>query len=83
LKVGDPSDPSTQIGPVINAKQLASVQDKVARSRAAGARVLLGGSPTGPIGSVLPPHVLLGGPDLPTGSRGGLRTRDHDPQSRR
>jgi aldehyde dehydrogenase (NAD+) len=66
LKVGDPSDPSTQIGPVINAKQLASVQDKVARSRAAGARVLLDGSPTGPIGSVLPPHVLLGGPDLPT-----------------
>ncbi|MCZ2820095.1 aldehyde dehydrogenase family protein [Modestobacter sp. VKM Ac-2977] len=60
LKAGDPAEADTVIGPIINAKQLEGIQEKVAQSIADGAQQLLGGDPTGPIGSVLPPHVLLG-----------------------
>lgn len=60
LIVGDPSQSATQIGPIINDKQLHSIQDKMSRAIAAGAKPLLTGEPTGPAGRVLPPHVLLG-----------------------
>jgi aldehyde dehydrogenase (NAD+) len=60
LAVGDPRDPKTVIGPIINDHQLQSIRDKVAEARKDGATVALGGDPTGPTGSVLPPHVLLG-----------------------
>jgi aldehyde dehydrogenase (NAD+) len=66
LRAGDPSDPRTDVGPVINERQLASIQDKVRRALSAGARQLLGGSPSGPAGLLLPPHVLLGGDDVAT-----------------
>jgi aldehyde dehydrogenase (NAD+) len=66
LRVGDPADPSTDIGPVINSRQLSSVLDKVERAVSAGAKQVLGGEPSGPAGLLLPPHVLLGGNDLPT-----------------
>ncbi|RFU22699.1 aldehyde dehydrogenase family protein [Geodermatophilus marinus] len=66
LQAGDPRDPATVIGPIINGKQLEGIQDKVARARDDGARQLVGGDPTGPIGSVLPAHVLLGGNDVAT-----------------
>lgn len=55
LKYGDPSDPETVIGPVINAKQLDTMMQHIKRSRDAGARQLLGGDPEG---LVLPPHVF-------------------------
>ena len=48
------------IGPVINERQLAGVQDKLQRSRDGRAAQLLGGDPGGPSGLSLPPHVLLG-----------------------
>ena len=63
LPVGDPSDPATFIGPLINQRQLDGVLDKLDRARDAGAQQLLGGDPTG---LVLPPHVLLGEPDTAT-----------------
>ncbi|NHC13568.1 aldehyde dehydrogenase family protein [Motilibacter deserti] len=66
LVAGDPADPATVVGPIINAKQLESVQDKVARARADGAEQVLGGEPFGPTGLVLPPHVLLGTNDVTT-----------------
>ena len=66
LKTGDPSDPDTDIGPVINDRQLHSVLDKVSRARDAGAEQLLGGDPGGPAGLLLPPHVLLGSNDVAT-----------------
>ncbi|MGY1804064.1 aldehyde dehydrogenase family protein [Blastococcus sp. SYSU D00922] len=66
LGTGDPRDPGTVIGPIINAKQLEGIQDKVARAKDDGARQLLGGDPSGPIGSVLPAHVLLGTNDVTT-----------------
>lgn len=66
LRVGDPADEATQIGPIINSSQLESVQDKIARARDDGAQVVLGGDPVGPAGQALPPHVLLGGNDCAT-----------------
>jgi aldehyde dehydrogenase (NAD+) len=66
LQAGDPRDPDTVIGPIINGKQLEGIQEKVAQAREDGARQLLGGDPTGPIGSVLPAHVLLGSNEVAT-----------------
>jgi aldehyde dehydrogenase (NAD+) len=60
LPTGDPRDPGTVIGPIINSSQVEGIQDKVRRALDDGAQLLLGGDPTGPVGSVLPPHVLLG-----------------------
>ena len=64
LTYGDPGKSGTQIGPIINDKQVASIMDKVTRSVSAGAKLVLSGEPTGPTGRVLPPHVLLGTNDV-------------------
>jgi aldehyde dehydrogenase (NAD+) len=66
LTAGDPSDPDTDIGPVINSRQLDSVTGKIGRARDQGARQVLGGDPGGPSGLLLPPHILLGGNDVAT-----------------
>ena len=66
LVCGDPADPLTQIGPIINDKQVASIKDKIARAVAAGARVAVSGELTGPTNRVLPPHVLLGTNEVAT-----------------
>jgi aldehyde dehydrogenase (NAD+) len=66
LPVGDPKDEGTRIGPIINDSQVDSVRDKVEEARRQGATVTLGGDPTGPVGSVVPPHVLLAGNDVAT-----------------
>jgi aldehyde dehydrogenase (NAD+) len=55
LKYGDPENPDTAVGPVINKRQLASMLDKMHRSREIGAHQVLGGEPQG---LVLPPHVF-------------------------
>jgi len=55
LKYGDPKNPLTVIGPIINRVQLTNMLDLVNKSVAAGARKLLGGDPDG---LVLPPHVF-------------------------
>lgn len=55
LKYGNPQDPETVIGPIINSQQLASMMKHIKDTQAAGARQLLGGNPTG---QVLPPHVF-------------------------
>ncbi|HEU4349286.1 MAG TPA: aldehyde dehydrogenase family protein [Actinoplanes sp.] len=66
LVIGDPSDPVTDIGPMISRRHLEAVRDKVKRSAAQGAEVLLGGDPIGPTGLALPPQVLLGTNDVVT-----------------
>ena len=66
LATGDPSDPATQIGPIINQSQLDGIQDMLARAREDGAEQVLGGDPGGPAGLLLPPHVLLGANDVAT-----------------
>jgi acyl-CoA reductase-like NAD-dependent aldehyde dehydrogenase len=55
LKAGDPRDPKTVVGPMIDAAALERVQSWVAEAEAAGARVLLRGRRRG---SVLRPTVL-------------------------
>ncbi|MNZ16328.1 putative aldehyde dehydrogenase AldY [compost metagenome] len=55
LPYGDPSKPETVVGPVINARQLAGLQQKIATASAEGARLLLGGEAQG---NVMPPHVF-------------------------
>lgn len=55
LPYGDPSKAETVVGPVINAKQLAGLKEKVELAQKEGATVLLGGEPQG---NVMPPHVF-------------------------
>jgi benzoylformate decarboxylase len=43
IKVGDPFDPATQMGPLTMARQLDRVQGYIAAGRAEGARILCGG----------------------------------------
>lgn len=66
LKVGDPRDPDTHLGPIINSSQLESIQDMLRRAQEDGAELVLGGQPFGPTGQCLPPHVLTGTNDVAT-----------------
>jgi len=45
IRLGDPSDPATDMGSLISAEQVARVDGFVERARSAGARVLCGGQP--------------------------------------
>jgi glyceraldehyde-3-phosphate dehydrogenase (NADP+) len=47
LKVGDPLDPSTDIGPMIDEGEVERIDEWVREATAAGARVLTGGQPIG------------------------------------
>ena len=47
LKVGDPRDPHTVIGPLIRSSQCGLIDGKIQESVAAGARVLIGGTHEG------------------------------------
>jgi aldehyde dehydrogenase (NAD+) len=55
LKAGDPMDPATVIGPIINRAQLERLCLVIQGSKAEGARQILGGSPSG---LLLPAHVF-------------------------
>ena len=56
LKVGNPDDPETMVGPIINDTQLQRILKLIWSAREAGARQLLDGEPQG---LVLPPHVFV------------------------
>ena len=56
LKVGNPADNDTVIGPVINQSQLRRLRENIEKARSEGARQAVGGEPQG---LVLPPHVFL------------------------
>ncbi|MEV4331530.1 aldehyde dehydrogenase family protein [Streptomyces sp. NPDC049597] len=62
LKVGDPADPTTHIGPLINSSQAEAVSSVVEQAVAAGATALLHGATDG---NLVAPSVLT---DLPAGS---------------
>ena len=47
LKVGDPRDPHTVIGPLIRSSQCGLIDDKINESVASGARLLIGGTHEG------------------------------------
>ncbi|CAM5672013.1 Aldehyde dehydrogenase family protein OS=Streptomyces alboniger OX=132473 GN=CP975_19585 PE=3 SV=1 [Streptomyces alboniger] len=59
LKVGDPADPATHIGPLINASQAEAVSAVVGQAVAAGATALLRGTTEG---NLIAPSVLTGLP---------------------
>jgi acyl-CoA reductase-like NAD-dependent aldehyde dehydrogenase len=48
LKVGDPKEPDTIIGPLVNQKALLNVKRRVEEAVAGGARILAGGQADGP-----------------------------------
>ncbi|BAY09115.1 aldehyde dehydrogenase family protein [Calothrix sp. NIES-2098] len=56
LKLGDPNDPDTEIGPIVDEAQLNSLLKHIQQARQEGARQLLGGDPQG---LMLPPHVFV------------------------
>ena len=60
LVVGDPLDPATDVGPLANEAQVKTLSDQVARSVAAGARLLTGGYPLKRPGYYFAPGVLTG-----------------------
>lgn len=55
LPIGNPADPTTVIGPVINARQLDRLTRGIEAAHEAGFECLLAGKPDG---LVLPPHVF-------------------------
>lgn len=66
LKVGDPLDDATQVGPLATADILRTLEDQVQWSAAAGARVLAGGRRLDRPGNFYAPTVLTGiPPDAP------------------
>ena len=58
LKVGDPFDESTDVGPLATADGVTSLDADVRKTVAAGARVLMGGKPIQGPGNFYPPTVL-------------------------
>jgi succinate-semialdehyde dehydrogenase/glutarate-semialdehyde dehydrogenase len=58
LRVGDPVDESTQLGPLANADAVESLDADVKKTVAAGARVLTGGHPLRRPGNFYAPTVL-------------------------
>ena len=63
LRVGKPFEPGVQIGPLIDAKGVAKVEDHIARTVEAGGRVLTGGAPHERGGRFFQPTVISGGSD--------------------
>jgi vanillin dehydrogenase len=57
LKVGDPREPDTQIGPLVNPSAVERVTGLVEDAVSHGAEVVTGGKPDGPL---FPPTVLTG-----------------------
>jgi succinate-semialdehyde dehydrogenase / glutarate-semialdehyde dehydrogenase len=65
LRVGDPMDEKTDVGPLATAGAVQSLQADVQKSVDAGARVLTGGKPNPGPGNFYPPTVLT---DIPKNS---------------
>jgi hypothetical protein len=63
LKVGNGLDPSTQLGPLANARRIDAMEDFVADARSKGAKVLAGGQRIGNSGYFFPLTVLADVPD--------------------
>ncbi|HEY7114130.1 MAG TPA: NAD-dependent succinate-semialdehyde dehydrogenase [Thermoanaerobaculia bacterium] len=62
LKVGDPMDPATDVGPLATPAIRAEVDEQVRKTVAAGAKLRLGGKPLDRPGNFYAPTVLAGVP---------------------
>jgi succinate-semialdehyde dehydrogenase/glutarate-semialdehyde dehydrogenase len=58
MKVGDPMDPNTELGPLSSEEALLHLLDQVERAVAAGATVLLGGNRVNSPGAFMEPTIL-------------------------
>ncbi|CAH2402754.1 hypothetical protein MES4922_300035 [Mesorhizobium ventifaucium] len=63
MRVGDGTDPATEMGPLANARRLEAISGLVEDARARGASVLAGGEGVGNRGFFYAPTVLAGVPD--------------------
>jgi succinate-semialdehyde dehydrogenase/glutarate-semialdehyde dehydrogenase len=62
LKLGDPLDATTDVGPIVNAAERDKLVEQVAAAVAAGGKVLTGGTPPVGKGWYFPPTVISGVP---------------------
>jgi succinate-semialdehyde dehydrogenase/glutarate-semialdehyde dehydrogenase len=62
LRVGDPLDAATDVGPIVSAAERDKLADQVAAAVAAGGRVLVGGAPLPGRGFFYSPTVIEGVP---------------------
>jgi succinate-semialdehyde dehydrogenase/glutarate-semialdehyde dehydrogenase len=67
LRIGDPADPGTDLGPLSSPDGLDTLDKQVRDTIAAGGRLLTGGKPLGGPGNYYPPTVLT---DIPEASPG-------------
>ncbi|WP_016989072.1 NAD-dependent succinate-semialdehyde dehydrogenase [Flavobacterium sp. ACAM 123] len=58
LKVGDPMDPDTQVGPLSSEEALINILDQVQRFEKAGAKILVGGKRASDTGAYMQPTLL-------------------------
>ncbi|WP_228386652.1 aldehyde dehydrogenase family protein, partial [Ornithinicoccus halotolerans] len=63
MRVGDPTDPETDLGPLVDEEQLAVVERHVQQAVDAGAHCLVGGARLDRGGAFYPPTVLDGCPE--------------------
>src|SRR6266404_6895265 len=59
-KVGDPTDPETEVGPIVNEKQFEEIMEAIERGKAEGAEVLAGGERTHDEAYLIAPTVFEG-----------------------
>jgi acyl-CoA reductase-like NAD-dependent aldehyde dehydrogenase len=62
-RVGDPSDPETEVGPIVNEKQLAEILAAVEQGKREGGKVLAGGERLDDEGYLMAPTLFEGVPD--------------------
>ena len=62
LKVGDPMDPATDVGPMATSQIIHDLETQVRRASAAGARILMGGKRVNRAGWFFEPTILEGVP---------------------
>lgn len=60
IAVGDPTDPTTQMGPLMSAKAVAEIDGQVQASMKKGARLVTGGQPLNRAGAFYAPTILAG-----------------------
>lgn len=58
MKVGDPMDPETQLGPLSSEDALLNILDQIKRFEKAGAKVLIGGKRASDTGAFMQPTIL-------------------------
>jgi alpha-ketoglutaric semialdehyde dehydrogenase len=59
-KVGDPADPETEVGPIVNERQFDEIMEAIDRGRREGGEVIAGGGRADDTGYVIDPTVFEG-----------------------